>query len=620
MTKKNKKQRNVRRPDRRLHRVESLEDRRLMAADVTLNNGLLTIDGDATDNHIVVQQELRQLDYGFHGFGLRSSRFRATRPLRVTTVIKSHMEPNGTPVEYGRETFSSAIHQVHFFGHGGDDFFDNQTHIPTVAYGGFGDDTLRGGSSHDTLFGYERPMMNSGMLAGPVRNLFQNQRSMFQVVSDGNDLLIGNEGNDRLHGGYGMDSLHGNAGDDAIFGGAGNDRIFGGDGRDLLSGLGGNDHIRGGLENDRIYGGHGHDELFGGFGNDILFGNHGHDRMSGESGNDALFGGAGNDRLDGGVGNDDLDGEAGNDQLMGRAGHDWLFGGTGNDTLRGGTGHDELHGEGGNDRLYGGSGNDELRGGSGNDGLFGGRGRDHLVGSQGADRFLLQNEQLDTTDRISRSDAVIHFENSQSGRVGEFVFTAGNWTDAEIETVDEAFDVLHHRTGNTNLLKDSDGDSLLFQRIGQCGCNVAGFNSEGWFGGPTIAMADGSFDRSKAWTHQVVFHEIGHNWENENPNWTEWKDLSGWERSIPMWNWLVDTNVKQRSTDEGWWHRRNARFARDYGKTNPREDFATTFALHFMTEAGEGYLGATNGMSNAALSNHISTKINFMERFVDSLA
>jgi Ca2+-binding RTX toxin-like protein len=100
-----------------------------------------------------------------------------------------------------------AVSQIIFRGLAGNDFFRNDTAVPTAAYGGAGDDYLRGGSGADKLVG-----------------------------EDGNDRLIGGAGNDWLVGGFGADLLQGQAGDDSLNGGDDGavDQLFGGDGADDL--------------------------------------------------------------------------------------------------------------------------------------------------------------------------------------------------------------------------------------------------------------------------------------------------------------------------------------------------------------------------------------------------
>ena len=59
--KSSKQQRKGRQFQKRLLRLESLEDRRLMAANVTFNQGLLSIEGTSANDHIVIGQRVVEL-------------------------------------------------------------------------------------------------------------------------------------------------------------------------------------------------------------------------------------------------------------------------------------------------------------------------------------------------------------------------------------------------------------------------------------------------------------------------------------------------------------------------------------------------------------------------------
>jgi Ca2+-binding RTX toxin-like protein len=76
------------------------------------------------------------------------------------------------------------VWSISFSGGDGDDEFHNTTpDIPSVAYGGDGDDILTGGGCDDRLYG-----------------------------QGGADVLRGNGGPDSLYGGAGVDDLHGGLG------------------------------------------------------------------------------------------------------------------------------------------------------------------------------------------------------------------------------------------------------------------------------------------------------------------------------------------------------------------------------------------------------------------------
>lgn len=138
--------------------------------------------------------------------------------------------------------------------------------LPTVVYGGDGDDELRGGR--------------------------------------GRDDLRGGNGDDDLRGGDGADRLRGEAGDDVLRGGNDDDTLDGGKNADDVRGDAGDDEVDGGTGDDELRGGAGDDELNGGAGADDLSGNAGDDELNGGAGDDGLNGGAGADTCSGGPGRD----------------------------------------------------------------------------------------------------------------------------------------------------------------------------------------------------------------------------------------------------------------------------------------------------------------------------
>jgi Ca2+-binding RTX toxin-like protein len=271
---------------------------------------------------------------------------------------------------------ASTVGSISFNGIDGDDFFENQTNIASVASGGIGNDTLIGGGGGDDLTG------GSG--------------NDFLYGMGGADVLNGNTGDDKLVGGAGDDTLLGDIGNDQLEGEAGNDTISGHGGIDVLNGGVGDDKLYGGTENDQLLGGLGNDMLYGESDNDQLYGNEGLDYLHGGAGGDTLLGGSENDQLVGDTGDDNLYGESGADQLYGNTGFDYLHGGVGDDVLYGGTEDDYLVGDAGNDTMYGESGNDQLNadagldylhGGAGNDTLYGGENNDELAGDIGDDNL-----------------------------------------------------------------------------------------------------------------------------------------------------------------------------------------------------------------------------------------
>lgn len=312
-------------------------------------------------------------------------------------------------------------------------------------------------------------------------------------------------------------------------------------------------------------------------------------------------------------------GGPGNDLLEGGNSTDSLHGNDGDDTLHGNNGGDLLFGDSGNDNLYGGSGTDRLSGGTGLDGMHGGKDYDFLLGGSGADRFLME-EDGDSIGDKSSSDATIHFENGKkkSGSIKnvtvdsdrfdklKYKLGPGTWSGQNIEHVDQALQALHHLTGNTNLLKRHNAKEMTFVKLGkqtvvdQDGNDVSGIVEVGGFNsGKRIGFAAATFSNQDDLT-QTVFHEIGHNWDqcSENSRTEDFRDLSDWK---------------------GKTHDASANFARPYGKTNPKEDYATVFAAYMMDKAGLNYNGLSD-KDHDALMLTIADKLALIDDLVVSLS
>jgi hypothetical protein len=391
---------------------------------------------------------------------------------------------------------------------------------------------------------------------------------------------------------------NGGSGDDFLVGGSGNDELNGEGGVDRLFGLGGNDILDGGAAGDYLYGGAGDDHLIGVGGNDFLYG---HD---------------GDDLLQGGIGADRLYGNGGNDAVYGGTGNDQLYGGDGADFLEGSFDNDLLYGEGGNDQLSGSGGDDQLYGGSGRDALLGWTGNDLLVGGNGPDRYLrtpnLTNNGLDITS-FSSIDVAFHFSNGTHTQVslgGEsFTVNGGSWTLGEIWSADQALGVMVERTGSNGLLKRQDGDPIHLYRYGamydssfQPTTQFSAWNSNNG----NIALAGSAF-ASDAGLRRTIYHEIGHNWDNEGPSWSTFLVLSGWSNPI---NAIAFPSQFDMSLDGAWAYKAGTEFAREYGKTNPYEDFATCFEQYFAD--------LENGMTpSSGASGTLNSKLTWVHTVLD---
>lgn len=338
---------NRRQRSRKPVNYNGLEDRRLLAVTAYQSgSGEVVVGGDALGNHVVVQQVADNLRVDVVGQGSFNFDFASVTSLR-------------------------------FVGRAGNDIFNNQTNIRTIAAGNAGNDQLISGNGNDRLFGDEG---NDTLTS-----------------SGGSNVLHGAAGNDTITGGSGLDTIFAFGGDDIINSGGGDDYIVAGDGDDTVNAGDGDDTVFASAGDDTVHGDNGNDKIYGQADVDMLFGDDGNDLIRGGTGNDTLTGGIGDDRALGEDGNDEIRGNDGRDTIFGGDGadmmygddgFDFLYGGLGNDTIRGGNNSDQIRGNEGNDDLYGDNGNDRVAGDDGDDFLDGGNGADTILGDAGADEII----------------------------------------------------------------------------------------------------------------------------------------------------------------------------------------------------------------------------------------
>ena len=597
------------------HQYQSLEARQLLAS-VSFNatNGFLTIDGDATADVGSVAEFQSTLDTG-------------------EVVNGFEVVLNGVTEQFTDQPVTF----VFFEGNGGGDQFTNNTNLPSFIRGGEGSDTFTGGTNADTLVGGDGDDTLSGDFGADTL-----------VGGNGNDTLNGNFGDDSLFGGVGEDVLNGNAGDDFLTGGEDNDSINGGDGNDTGLGGEGDDNIVGGSGNDRLFGNAGRDTLVGEDGNDTLSGNDGDDFLEGGAGVDGLFGDDGDDRLNGGDGNDNLFGREGNDTLNGQNGDDLLAGGVGNDLLvggdglntifggdgddsifggndaerlfgqagndlirgaggddviNGGSGDDELHGGLGNDRLAGLAGADQLYGELGNDSLFGGEGNDSLVGGVGDADILAGNGGSDFF--ASSTDSTVLDFNISNDFTVEFRNGTSNWTNREIQVINEGLFRLQQVTENSRVLRSPFLTApLVFVKEStiapQPGGRLAS-NEQVDFVELEFNPATNQFDSVVQSERRITFaewdetdasanlvrrdevpREVAFMWAGPEPitallplqadYWDSFLLLSGWTDVRP-------DNIEFFDVTPGGenFYLRSSTFAEDAGRLSPEDDFATVW-------------------------------------------
>lgn len=403
-----------------------------------------------------------------------------------------------------------------------------------------------------------------------------------------------------------------------VIGGSGNDRIV--NDTDLPSFL---------------YGDTDHDTLIGGSNRDVFVGGPGHDTLNGRGGDDtyryAGIAHLGVDEILGepldGVDTLDFSGlpsavQIALDDPSWRQVNDllWLK------LARGAI--ENVVGTPYNDSLVGDERDNTLFGLGGNDGLFGGWGADRLIGGEDVDRFLTLDQDPDEfTDQDSGSfgtfgsslvglaggEVLTWFESPSNGTsINGEAYRAQSWTSSEIILVDQALELIQRHTESSRFLKTMYGHPLRFIRAGdavdgsasQSGANLGG----------RITLVQNAFDYGRLATYSTVFHEIGHNWDEEGLYWQEFLELSGWTNMPP------GTSGFSKSIDGQWWHANNARFAETYGRENPVEDFATSFEAYFMQRAGFSYIGSPAPGNSAVGAANIPEKIALVRRTINHYA
>jgi Ca2+-binding RTX toxin-like protein len=287
-----------------IRRFERLEDRQMMAADISLDNGVLTLQGTGNADEIAI--EVNSADPG---------------ELLVTIT---DMQNN---VVLQQEHFDlDDVQEIVAYGYAGVDHLQNFTDIPAQFFGGEGGDNLFSSGGNDLLDG------------GAGDDVL--------IAGGGNDIQIGGAGNDLYyffsHSGtqLGSDVVYENDSFDtdtlnfeAMARGVNINlastavQVVNSDLTLQLSSATGIENVRGTLYGDTIRGNSRNNRIDGMAGDDWAYGEAGDDDLYGVSGNDHLFGGAGNDDLFGDYGNDQLYGEAGLDNLDGGADSDYLDGG-----------------------------------------------------------------------------------------------------------------------------------------------------------------------------------------------------------------------------------------------------------------------------------------------------
>ncbi|HYO10779.1 MAG TPA: calcium-binding protein [Tepidisphaeraceae bacterium] len=483
--------------------IDLLESRRLLAS-AAVQSGVLTINGDGTNDAVTVAPAAGgQVTVSING---GSSSFSAAA---FTSILVNANAGNDNVTIHSAitkpATLKGGAGNDSLTGGGGNDLID----------GGTGGDTIKGGGGSDTADYSGRTnavTVGVGSLADDGEaNEKDNVAVDVETIlgGSGNDNLKGGGANNRLVGNGGNDTLQGLGGNDTLDGGAGTDSLVGGDGTDTAINSAGDTLV--GIENPPPGGGGGGEititfdgilKVTGTDGADVISmtqpaggGNFtvkvnsltrvigpndfsaaqfdargGNDSvtvaspsfmpvtMLGGTGNDSLTGGAGDEFIDGGLGADIIKGGAGIDTVnySGRTNAVQVGPGTIADdgeanekdnvapdieNINGGAGNDTLKGTGAGNTISGGGGNDSIVGNAGNDFLLAGEGNDTVYGGEG-------NDEIDLGSGDDYADAFIGNDTIRG--------QAGN------DTINghAGSDQVHGGAGSDNLHGGDDNDTL----------------------------------------------------------------------------------------------------------------------------------------------------------------
>ena len=163
---------------------------------------------------------------------------------------------------------------------------------------------------------------------------------------------------------------------------------------------------------------------------------------------------------------------------------------------------------------------------------------------------------------------------------GIFTFDPGAWSNLEIERIDVALGNLHQHTGNTRLLKTSGRGEMTLLAVGKQHPGKD-FNVGGWNDGSEIAFVDPA-SKDALNLARIVYHEFGHNWheQSDNRHIDNFRKISGWRE---LW-FPLPSYTQSTAQNDNWWYltAKDNTFARAYGKTNPKEDYCTTWESYFI--------------------------------------
>jgi len=257
--------------------------------------------------------------------------------------------------------------------------------------------------------------------------------------------------------------------------------------------------------------------------------------------------------------------------LKGGKGNDILQGGNKGEKIYGGDGNDTIDGAHGGDFIDGGKGNDTINGSFGDDKIYDREGKNAIVADRGNDSVTVKNRQDNRIERlhstrIGDDGSIRQMRESMEREFGVSIREGKErvWSLDELETVRTTLKGLPPplqaaarglKFDREVMSRDKpaavEGDYNHKGRVRLYDLGVDGEDTGG------LREAD---------LKSVLIHEVAHayDWKDGkySPN-NFWK-LSGWEKVGK--HYFYDSSKHN--------------FARDYGRTNPHEDFATAVEFY----------------------------------------
>ena len=191
----------------------------------------------------------------------------------------------------------------------------------------------------------------------------------------------------------------------------------------------------------------------------------------------------------------------------------------------------------------------------------------------------------------------------RSSTVTGNTYIGQTWADEEVKSIDDSLRNLHLHISNTSLLKLANDESNWLFKF-STNNNALGLN---YRNSGIIGFAEDVFTSYLFFLDDVVYHEMGHNFDmqSENPFINSFRAVSNWDTFADPGDTL--------SGDGRWYYNDTANnFFRPYATTNPFEDYAVTFNYYFQNEYHGYNYDPNTGVTPTKFSN-VESFLNYLE-------